>query len=80
MSSNKKDGGVYITGYKKIGDEQTSTLSKTPVARLTFKMMKPGRVLLSPQFVPGKKVHSNIVTTENTNILGKVGGITITVQ
>lgn len=78
-TTNKNDT-VIVTGFKKLSASGGSVLVGTPVASVTFKLNRAGSIAITPQLIPGQKTESNLIDTNNENVLTSAEGVEITVN
>lgn len=75
--STEKEGGLLITGIKKLDYKQNINLQKTPIVRLQFRALKNGKTKITMAKKDNSKSDSNLITENNVDILDKVNDLTI---
>lgn len=73
-------GKVMLTGIKKISSNVSSSFADTILGEIVFQPLASGNISFLPEFIPGSKKDSNLIDSENKEVLGKVEGVSITIK
>lgn len=78
---NTKEGKTYITGIKQLSVKEPIVFANTQIAELTFTLLKPGTIMLTPEFIAeGNTTDSNLITDTSAEILGQAKGVSVVVK
>jgi hypothetical protein len=74
-----KDGMVIFTGSKNF-NSKSITLENNELFDIQLKALKQGQTSIDVEYTPGSKADSNLVDTDNMDVLGRVEGISLTIE
>lgn len=78
-TDKNKDGKVIFTGTKNF-NAVSQVFENSELFDIQLRALKAGTTKVGIEYVPGSKADSNLVDTENKDVLGRVAGITVTVE
>lgn len=78
-TDKQKQGMAIFTGTKNF-NATSQVLDNNELFDIQLKALKPGSTKVDIEYVPGSKADSNLVDTENKDILGRVAGIVVTIE
>lgn len=78
-TDKNKEGLAIFTGTKNF-NATSQVLDNNELFDIQLKALKPGNTKVDIEYIAGSKADSNLVDTENKDILGRVAGITITIE
>lgn len=71
---------LVVTGIQSISQEEPYVFSQTPIAEVTFSMIKAGTASIDMVFTPNHTADSNLMNTQTQDILSNVQGMTLQIN
>lgn len=71
---------LVVTGIQSISQEDPFTFTNSPIAEVTFVVLKAGSANVDMVFIPNHTADSNLMNTQTQDILSEVQGITLQIK
>jgi len=71
---------LIITGIQGLGQKDPFLFTGTPIAEVTFRLLKSGSAMVDLVFMPNHTADSNLMNTQTQDVLSGVQGVTFSIK